>query len=174
MNEVWKDVVGYEGYYLVSNIGNVKSLNRNKLLSPCCDRGYKKVVLYKNSIKQKTGVHRLVAKAFIDNKNNYLEVNHIDENKSNNTVENLEWCNRKQNLQHSIDSGKLKVTRVKQYDLSGRFIKEYNSATQAERETNIPRTHICKCCLGRHGHKTAGGYIWKSKNNEDKNEYRQL
>lgn len=100
MNEIWKDIPGYEGKYEVSNLGRVRSLkfNKTKILKQDTNkRGYKRVNLYKNGKKKNYWVHRLVAIAFISNPNNYKEVNHKDENTSNNNVKNLEWCTREYN-----------------------------------------------------------------------------
>lgn len=109
--EEWKDVVGYEGLYRVSNFGRVKSLRRTatngrrsvpeRILKTHEVRdGYITVVLYKNKIPKRLSVHRLVATAFLQNKNNYPFVNHKDENKKNNHVENLEWCTREYNMNY--------------------------------------------------------------------------
>ena len=169
-----KDIKGYEGLYAVNEKGEIKALERKVKKGDCwvtkkeclknfaLHRGYLKVRLSKNGKAKTYRVHRIVAEAFIENPNNYTEVNHIDEDKTNNCVENLEWCDREHNIEHSIKSGKFIIRAVSQYDLEGNFIKTYKSVSEAERETSIPRTHICKCVLGRYGHKTAGGYIWKS------------
>jgi hypothetical protein len=171
---MWKDIKGYEGLYAVNEKGEIKALERKVKKGDCwvtkkeclksfnLHRGYLKVVLSKDGKAKTYRVHRIVAEAFIENPNNYTEVNHIDEDKTNNCVENLEWCNREHNIEHSIKSGKFIIKMVSQYDLEGNFIKTYKSVSEAERETGIPRTHICKCVLGRYGHKTAGGYVWKS------------
>lgn len=109
-NEVWKDVLGYEGQYQVSNIGNVYSVERrdsrgNKCggftLKPAITSvGYLQVKLHKNGVGEHKYVHRVVAEAFVPNQNNYLEINHKDENKANNHVENLEWCTREYNMNY--------------------------------------------------------------------------
>ena len=93
--EYWKDIKGYEGLYQVSNLGRIRK--ENKIISPWTQLGYKIVVLWKNKKCKKFRVHRLVAEAFILNPNNYTQVNHKDEDKSNNSVENLEWCTQKYN-----------------------------------------------------------------------------
>ena len=90
--EIWKDIKGYEGLYMVSNLGNVYSHLSNKKMKPGNDRGYLKVNLSKDKKVKQFTVHRLVALAFLPNKNNYPCVNHKDENPSNNNVNNLEWC----------------------------------------------------------------------------------
>ena len=117
--EIWKDIEEFKGLYQVSNLGRVRSIDRlityrtgtkrltkgtiltigqNKL-------GYQQVSLSKNDKMYSRRVHRLVANAFIENTKNYKEVNHIDGNKKNNKVENLEWCNRSQNMQHAVRLG---------------------------------------------------------------------
>lgn len=105
--EVWKDVIGYEGYYQISNLGNVKGLKRNKIKSPTLNSwGYQVVSLTKPNTKLKNVlVHRLVAMAFINNLENKEQVNHIDGNKTNNCVYNLEWCNQSENMQHAFKLG---------------------------------------------------------------------
>jgi len=107
MKEIWKDVIGYEGFYQVSNLGNVKGLKRNKVKSQTLNSwGYKIISITKPNTKVKSVlVHRLVAKAFIDNPENKEQVNHIDGNKSNNCVHNLEWCNQSENMQHAFKLG---------------------------------------------------------------------
>ena len=106
MKEEWRDIKGYEGKYQVSNLGRVKSLNYNRtgkenILSSTPDKGgYLIVNLYKKGKRRGFSVHKLVALHFIPNLNNFSEVNHKDENKSNNCVENLEWCDRKYNVNY--------------------------------------------------------------------------
>ena len=142
-DNMWKDIKNYENYE-INEFGEIRNKKTNHILKHSInEKGYHKVILTKDNKKIKTGVHRLVASAFIPNPNNYKEVNHIDENKSNNHYSNLEWCNRIQNIEHSIKSGKFKITRVAQYDKENNLIQIYNSCSEAERETKIPRTHIC-------------------------------
>lgn len=112
--EIWKDIIGYEGLYQISNLGSVKSLERyraykngkprhmksKKLIPGRSKCGYYTVVLYKEGKRKTHTIHRLVAKAFIPNPNNYPYVNHIDENKTNNHISNLEWCTASYNSRH--------------------------------------------------------------------------
>lgn len=102
VGEIWKDIKGYEGLYQVSNLGNIKSLFRyKKILKPTKNTlGYLKVSLYKDKKIKVMSVHRLVAEAFLENTNNFTDINHKDGNKTNNKVENLEWCTRQQNILH--------------------------------------------------------------------------
>ena len=99
--EIWKPIKGYESLYKVSNLGNILSLKTNKLLKAnMITNGYFAVQLCKNHKRKSFLVHRIVAEHFIDNPNNLPEINHKDENKGNNTVNNLEWCTRKYNMNY--------------------------------------------------------------------------
>lgn len=175
MKEMWKAVKGYEGLYDVSNFGRVRSLINNKILKP--DIGlYKVVTLYKNKQRKRFYIHRLVAFSFIENKENKPMVNHIDGNKLNNNVSNLEWCTCQENNKHAFlkglnkgsygmlgKTGKLnkKSKIVLQYDLDGNFIKEWYGLSEIERKLNISSTNIWACCKGKR--KKSKGYIWKYK-----------
>ena len=116
--EEWKDIEGYEGLYQVSNKGRIKSLNYRRtgkegMLKGKPDKnGYLIVFLYKKGEKPKPFlIHRLVAIMFLHNPNNYLEVNHIDEDKTNNNVENLEWCTRKYNMNYGTRNERASISR---------------------------------------------------------------
>lgn len=118
MIEIWKDVVGFEGRYKVSNIGNIKSLDRYEhndyhgsrhlketiLKTYYHKKGYKMVILHKEGTINRLYIHRIVATSFIENINNYPTINHIDGIKDNNIVDNLEWCTQKQNVNHAYDN----------------------------------------------------------------------
>ena len=117
MIEIWKDIAGYEGLYKVSNKGRVYSYVSNKFLSPAPNEvtGYINVLLTKSKKSKFYPVHRLVAAAFIENPKNAPVVNHIDADRTNNCVDNLEWCTHKENAQHSIALGRFsKMPRRKQ------------------------------------------------------------
>ena len=100
MDEIWKDIKGYEGLYQVSNLGRVRNIKYRRLLKYGYVGEYNRVTLYSDSKPDYRMVHRLVAESFIDNPNNYPIVNHKDENKSNNVVSNLEWCTMAYNLNY--------------------------------------------------------------------------
>lgn len=176
--EIWKDVVGYEGYYQVSNFGNIRSVDRviysdklhigtkrelkSKMLKPYVNsHGYLALTLTKNSNEKSVRVHRLVAEAFIKNPNNYDQINHIDGNKTNNKVENLEWCNNQHNVNHAYKNGLTKhYTRsIKQYDLKGNYIQTFESIAKACEEVNGNRANITKCAKGYIN--SAYGYKWR-------------
>lgn len=173
MEEIWKDVVGYEGLYQVSNLGNIKSLNYNRtgeerILKPRTDKdGYLQVNLYNNKKLKTFKIHRLVAKAFIPNPDNKPEVNHKDEDKTNNCLTNLEWMTRLENNNYGTHNERSSKSRINhqaisksviQYSLKGEFIRKWQSAMQIERDLGFSQSHISECCKGKR--KSAYGYIW--------------
>ena len=181
--EVWKDIAGYEGLYQISSLGNVKSLNYNRtkkerILTPGKrGSGYLFVCLCKVGKSKKFNIHRLVGDAFIENPKNFPQVNHIDEDKTNNCVDNLEWCTAKYNMNfgtrgaRDLETKKLRNRKnaeksVLQFTKDGKFVNEYHSISEAERNTGIYQSNIVQCCKNRKRYKSAGGYIWKYKNND--------
>lgn len=153
--EEFRDIPGYEGMYEVSNLGRVR--RDGKILKPSKNKkGYLQVSLCKNGTKKNARIHRLVAQSFISNPQNLPQINHKDEDKTNNAVENLEWCDSKYNNNYSLSKP------VLQYDLLGNFIREWPSMIKVEEELGIYNSSISQCCLGNL--KSAGGFIWKYKN----------
>lgn len=171
MEEIWKDIKGCEGSYMVSNLGRVKSLERKvnsrygkhhtireKILKQSLDGcGYCIVNVGKTNT-----VHTLVYEAFVGTIPKGYTVNHIDENKQNNCVLNLNlmtrgendnWGSRNERIAKSLSKP------VAQYTKDGIFIREFESATVASKLTGADRVTICNCCNNKS--KTAGGYIWK-------------
>ena len=166
MEEIWKDIKNYEGLYIVSNLGNIKSFVRykdGKILKPQKNKkGYLQILLYKNGKPSTKKVHRLVAETFLDNFYDKPQVNHIDGNKENNNVANLEMVTNSENQIHAyknnLEKPKFK-RKIKQYDKMGNYIQTYEYAINAKNKTGIDESSIIKCCRGKR--KTAGNYIWK-------------
>lgn len=154
--EIWKDIEGYEDLYEVSDEGRIRNKNTGRILKLDINRyGYLQIKLYKEGSRQWLSVHRLVAKAFIPNPNNYPEVDHIDKNRSNANVDNLRWVNHQENIDHS------KSRAVNQYTLDGHYVATYKSTYEAHRQTGVHQGNIVQCCLGNPNYSHAGGFIWK-------------
>jgi hypothetical protein len=195
MQEEWRDITGYEGKYQVSNLGRVKSLSRitkngsteyrrkEKILKLHLDKkGYLRTRIYGDDIKGITvKIHRLVADTFIPNPNNLPTVNHLDEIKNNNFVENLEWCSYRENNTYgtatqrrieNTDWNKVSKNKTKpnfnaripilQFDLSGKLIKEWDSGTEIKNKLGFSSGNIASCCNGKY--KTAYKHKWCYKN----------
>ena len=163
MMEIWRDIEGYEGLYQVSNKGRVKSLKcgKERILRPGIDGyGYCFIILYNDSVRKTFKLHRLVAQAFIPNLYNKPQVNHLDENKKNNCVDNLEWATAKENINYGTRNERAS-RKILQYSKSGEFIREWQGALEVERVLGIDNSHINACCRGKR--KSAGGFIWKYK-----------
>lgn len=180
MEEYWKDIKGYEGYYKISSFGRLMTVDRyveNKNprlygrnrhiktrilnLNPN-KQGYIQVILSKDKKKKCFLVHRLVALEFLINNNNYPCVNHIDENKTNNNVLNLEWCNYEYNNNFGKLEKKTKKTRntnIYQLSKDGKLIKIWNSIDEISSETDNKKHGILRCCNG--GRKTYRKFIWR-------------
>lgn len=169
MNEIWKDIVDYEGIYQVSNLGRVKSLSRldssghkrkELILKPTPNnKGYYTVVLCVNAVHKTYQVHRLVANAFIELVDGKPFVNHIDENSTNNSVSNLEWVTSKENANHGTRNERMtkKLVELKGCKVTN-GIDTYDTISEAARELNICRANISANVRGLQ--KTAGGFHW--------------
>ena len=168
MTEVWCTIKGFENIYEVSDQGRVKSIGYGdvRILRPIRDQdGYLLVNLYKNGEKKMCKVHRLVAQAFIQNPDNLPQVNHKDENKTNNYVQNLEWCDSKYNNNYGTSNQRRseKLSKpVLQFTKDGEFVKEWKSMNDIQRNLNYSKGNISSCCTGRC--KSAYNFIWKFKN----------
>lgn len=175
--EIWLDVVGYEGYYQVSNMGRVKSLERkvwNKgrgcyvtiseriLKAGKSNTGYMLVNLWKDGVRKNHWLHQLVCEAFCENPHGYKEVNHIDQNKENNCANNLEFCSRQYNMEYSHAKAVIGIDKI-----TG-LIVEYKSAKEAGKVLGINNSNIVKCCKGKY--KSVGGFQWYYSNTTNKTE----
>ena len=160
--EEWRDIIGYEGKYQVSNLGRVKSLKntrgnyREKILKPGKDaKGYKQVSLYKNGKGKMYKIHRLVAIAFIPNPNNYPMINHKDEDKTNNCVDNLEWCTNKYNMNYGTLPERFSEARKGEKNCNRRKIicvstgEVFNYMGEAVIKYNLDPSNLTKCCRGK-------------------------
>lgn len=155
--EIWKIINGFDDY-MASNFGRVKSLKKGKerILKPRKDSGgYLQVDLYKDGKHHWTLVHRLVAELFLSNPNNLPQVNHINEDKTDNRLENLEYCDRQYNIDYSQSKA------VAQFTLDGKKVNEFKSAIEAARQLGFNQGNISHCCLGKY--KQAYGFKWQYK-----------
>lgn len=155
-----KDIIGFEGLYAITSCGRVWSYRNQKFLKSSDNgRGYQKVNLHRadGKIKQMY-LHRMVAEAYIPNPLGLPQVNHKDENKANNCINNLEWMTAKDNTNYGTGIQRQANARKKPV-LCIELNKEFDSATDAAIQLNLHKTHISKCCLGQQ--KTTGGYHWR-------------
>ena len=181
MDEIWKDIEGYEGLYQVSNTGQVKSLNYKgrgvvKLLKQAINyNGYKRVSLYKDGKQKHYFVHRLVAMTFIPNPDDLPIINHKDENKTNNNVNNLEWCTHKYNNNYGTVKERLSESTkgrykgknspnakpILMYDIEGNFIRRFDCIhdTNEYFGKEYAYKNVSACLTGRR--KTVFGYVFK-------------
>ena len=181
MQEIWKDIDGYVGFYQVSNLGRIKRIEHTDKMGhtykerivKCSNQGngYLYVHLSKNGIPKWYLVHRLVATAFLHKKDGLDIVNHLDNNPLNNRVDNLEWTDYKGNMQHATKQGRMhynpnnlkKAQESRKRAVIGKKDnKEYyfNSITEARKKLKIAN-HISECCNNVYGYKKCGGYEWR-------------
>lgn len=188
MNEQWKSVTGYEGYYEVSNLGRVRSVERldnaghtrksRVLIQKKEKNGYKRVHLSKNGIAKWYAVHRLVAFEFCDKPDGMDIVNHIDNDPTNNCALNLEWTDYVGNMQHATKQERMgwqpenlakAVKAIKKPVIAiskdGKR-QAFDSAAEASRTLGVSSGHIAACCRQEYGYKTAGGYVFEYADSE--------
>ena len=180
MEEIWKPIPGYEALYEASNFGRVRSLFRyKKILKPSpITNGYLTVELWKNKQRKRIGIHRLVAMCFCENPDNKPFVNHIDETKTNNCADNLEWVTHVENCRYGtaierrtkhFDYSKRKINNARQieacskpiaqYTKDGRFVRNWKSASECARKNGWQISNIRRCC--RNEYATAYGFVFR-------------
>lgn len=176
VEEKWKPIEDFRDKYEISNLGRIKNIRTNHILKMTNQYGdYFCIILYDETHKRSTRIHREVAKAFIPNPNNYKEINHKDGNKQNNRVENLEWCSRKHNIKHALETGlnsmkylncynknkfNNKYGKLYQYDKNKNLLNIYNNTNEAHDKTGVCIRNILQCINHEPKRKTAGGYVW--------------
>lgn len=173
MNRIWKTIEEYPNY-MVNNIGEVKRkegldsaghYRREKMLSPKMDKdGYYQYTLCKDGKMKCFRAHRLVVQTFIPNPENKPCIDHINCVRSDNRVENLRWVTNQENHNNPlslINHKNASSIAIIQYTKDGKMLRKWESATEAAEELNLHHQSISKCCKGRYGVKTVGGYIWK-------------
>lgn len=178
MKEIWKPIKGFESKYEISNLGRLKNIKTNHILKMTNQYGdYFSVILYDETHKKSTRIHRLVAEHFIDNPNNYPCVNHKDMNKQNNCTDNLEWCTYSYNTKDAINKGAnvlggvmkhnknkfyKKYGKLYQYDKNNNLLNTFYDTNEAHKKTGVCIRNILQVINHQQGRKQAGGYIWKS------------
>ena len=187
MEEVWKDIKGFEGMYQVSSLGHVKSLERQitgikskyikeRLLKQSPDgKGYLMVWLYYRNKRLTRKVHRLVAEAFVPNHDCKPQIDHVNGNKKDNRSCNLRWCTGKENFHNPISYQRNSESKygeknhharpVRQYSKDWEFIKEWPCINDAVRSVGCSHSHIVQCCKGER--KTTGGFCWSYVDNSN-------
>lgn len=181
--EIWRDIKGYENLYQISSEGRVRSLDRyvknkgklnfrkGKILTTSNRNGYSSVSLSKDGVITTHSVHRLVALAFLDNPNDFSIINHRNEIKNDNRVENLEWCTHKYNMNYgtinkrrgeSLGYGKNNLCSkpILQFTKNGELVRKWDCSMDIERELGFDNSNITKCCNGKKHYLSAYGYKW--------------
>lgn len=182
LNEEWRPIAGYEGIYEVSNTGNVVSLNYNKKIGERRLRkqkltkdGYLEIALCKGNKMKHVMVHRLVAETFLPNPSGLPQINHKDENKTNNRVDNLEWCDVKYNINYGSGikrrSESVSIPIIKKTK-DGEFVKRYKSVSEAAEDNGMTTCEIVLVCNGHNV--TANGFKWEYEDESLNNEARSV
>ena len=163
---MWKDIKDYEGKYQINTTGQIKNSKGKILLGYINNKGYQMVHLRTKESNKLHSVHKLVAQTFIPNPKHLPEINHKDENKLNNAVPNLEWCDGTYNKNYGTRNKRISNTKINNtYNTKPVICIEtkviYKSTREAERQTGIDNSQISAVCNHKKNYKTAGGYHWK-------------
>lgn len=169
MEEIWKDIEGFEGLYQVSNFGRIKRVTTGRILKGDKNNdGYLRVKLYKNNTKSNKSIHRLVAEAFIPNPENKPQVNHVNEDKTNNSLDNLEWMTAKENINHGTRNKRVSkaISKSNSIPIIATNIKngestEFYGISECGRQLGLHQQNISKVLAGTRRH--TGGYTFKYK-----------
>lgn len=168
--EDWRDIPGYSGLYQINRQGEIISLNyrrtqKTKLMIPGIDKnGYNYICLCKEGKCRWFKVHRLVWETFVGPIPDDYEINHLNEVKYDNRLENLEVVTHKENINHGScteRAGKKHRKQIVQYDMDNNIIKIWKSMTEVKQELGIDQSQISACCKGKNHYNTAGGFKWK-------------
>lgn len=174
--EIWKDIVGFESSHQISNMGRIRTKDRyakvcgngkrlvkGRILKPVrCKNGYLEAQLNFQGKRTVFLLHRLVAMYFVANPHGLPEVNHKDENISNNEADNLEWCTSKYNANYGTRNERFReklMIPVNQYDTKGSFIRKWSGAIEVEKCLGIHGESVARCCRGKQ--RLAGGFEWR-------------
>lgn len=188
MEEIWKEITDYEGFYAVSNLGRVKRIEHKDCnghiykerilkLAKKSKLGYLHVHLSKNGVTKWHSVHRLVAEEFVDKKEGCDIVNHLDNNPSNNKAGNLEWTTYEGNMQHATRQGRMRhqpenlkkaqeSRKTAVVAIKGEERIYFNSQSEAAKALGISHSHIAAACRKEYGYNTVGGYEWEYQDKE--------
>lgn len=163
MKERWREIKGYGGAYMVSDLGRV-ARNGKLLHLNTNNYGYKHVTLSKNNVQKTTLVHRLVASAFVDNPHGLPQINHKDGNKDNNAASNLEWVTQGENNRHAIKTSLRKAKKILLIGGDNSIVREFNNRMEINEflGREVCQDLITRCCNGQR--KTAYGYVWRYAN----------
>ena len=162
--EWWKDIPGYEGKYQASTKGRIRNSRTGRILALHPNRGYLKIGIMKDGKRRYYRVHRLVWEAFNGQIPDGYEINHINENKLDNRLENLSLLTRKENINWGTHTERAAIGHYKmvmQYDKEGNLVREWESVKSIEEETGWKKGFIANCCRELPHHKTAYGFIWR-------------
>lgn len=163
-----RDIPGYEGLYAATSCGRIWSYKKQRFLKPFGDgHGYLKVDLFKDGIKKHCRVHRLIALTYLPNPENKPCINHIDENKTNNALPNLEWCTHEENNNHGSHNEKLSKAHQKKV-ICIETQEIFESVKEAAKAVDIDPSNISAACNGKH--KTSAGYHWRHYYEEEKDD----